>query len=109
MADFTITQGDARGMTRTLKDADGAVVNLTSASSVKFTMVDSDTVATIKINKVACVIVTAASGLVRYDFTTTDSNTPGVYLGEFEVIFADGQVHHFPTVKMTVEVLAKLA
>lgn len=45
----------------------------------------------------AAVLVDAASGIVRYDWAATDTNTPGSYLGEWQVTWPDGRKQTFPT------------
>ena len=57
--------------------------NLTGLS-VTFTMINTATGA-VKVNAAAATIVTAASGIVSYDFVAADVDTPGVYCGSFVV------------------------
>ena len=52
--------------------------------SVTFSMVNAATGAT-KVSGQPATIVTAASGIVSYDFATADVNTPGIYWGRFTV------------------------
>lgn len=52
--------------------------------SVTFTMINAATLAT-KISAQAATIVTAASGIVSYDFQAADVDTAGVYWGSFKV------------------------
>lgn len=52
--------------------------------SVTFTMINAATLAT-KVSAQAATIVTAASGIVSYDFVTADVDTAGVYWGSFKV------------------------
>jgi hypothetical protein len=55
-----------------------------SGLSVTFSMVNAAT-GTVKVNNAAATIVTAASGIVSYDFAAGDVDTPGVYWGSFTV------------------------
>ena len=52
--------------------------------TVTFSMVNAATGAT-KVSNQAATIVTAASGIVSYDFASADVNTPGIYWGRFTV------------------------
>ena len=62
------------------KGTDGilAVRDLTSTTSVKFSMVNRATGVTV-IDEDSASIVTAADGIVRYSFSAEDIATPGVY------------------------------
>ena len=52
--------------------------------SVTFSMVNAATGAT-KVSGQSATIVTAASGIVAYDFAAGDVDTPGIYWGRFTV------------------------
>lgn len=62
------------------KGTDGvlAVRDLSSSTSVKFSMVNAAD-STVVIDEEAATIVTAASGLVRFTFTAAQTLTPGIY------------------------------
>ena len=49
-----------------------------------------------KVASGAVTIVTAASGVVKYLWQAGDTDTPGVYEGEFQVTFSSGKVETFP-------------
>jgi len=63
--------------------ANDLVKNLTGLS-VTFTMINAAT-GVAKVSAAAATIVTAASGIVSYDFQATDVDTAGVYWGTFIV------------------------
>lgn len=91
---FYIKQNDTSpAMLATLQDANGNAINLTGAS-VRFHMrsigggnpvVDA-----------AATVVTAASGIVRYNWVAADTDTVGTYQAEFEVTYADASIETFP-------------
>ena len=96
MADpFVAKRNDTRQyLARTLTNADGTVIDLTSAS-VAFNMRlrGSDT---LKIDGGVVVVVLASAGTVRYEWATADLDTAGYYEGEFEVTFGDSTVITVP-------------
>ena len=68
-------------------------INLTG-QSVYFRMVDTKTGA-VKISSAAAVVVDAAQGKVRYDWTANDVDTPASYLAWF-IRDSGGLKEHFP-------------
>lgn len=74
---------------------DGSALDLTTATGVVFRM-RRDTESTFAFSR-AGVIVTAASGIVRYDWQASDTVTPGTYYGEFVITFAGGKQQTVPT------------
>lgn len=82
-------------------------VDLTSATGVKFIM-KAVVGGAITVNSPA-VIVTPASGVVRYDWAAADTALPGDYTAEWQVTWAGGKQQTFPTLTYhTVTVLADL-
>jgi hypothetical protein len=91
---FYIKQNDTSpAMLATLQDANGNAVNLTG-SSVRFHMrlIGKSTVV---VDETAT-IVTALSGVVRYDWSENDTEKKGSYQAEFEVTYADASIETFP-------------
>ncbi len=88
MADFTIKKNDLLPVIEAiLKDANGNVVDLTDATEVNFIMQaqDSDTPKVNTKSGTPATIVNPTGGQVRYSWTGTDTDTPGMYFAEFEV------------------------
>jgi len=92
---FYIGQNDtAAPITRDLKDAFGAPVNVTGAS-VRFSM-RVKPAGTVKVDAASATVVNGGIGRVRYTFSATNTNTADEYEGEFEVTFSDGSIQTFP-------------
>ena len=92
---FYIKQNDtASFLTRDLKDAFGAPVNVTAAAVVFSMRVKP--AGTVKVDEQGCTIVTAGIGRVRYEWTATNTNTADEYEGEFQVTYANGKIQTFP-------------
>ena len=94
---FYIKQNDtASFLTRDLKDAFGAPVNVTGAAVVFSMRVKP--AGSMKITRETAVIVTAGTGRVRYEWNSSDgdTNTADEYEGEFQVTYAYGKIQTFP-------------
>ena len=94
---FYIKQNDtASFLTRDLKDAFGAPVNVTGASVVFSMRVKP--AGTMKITRQDGVVVNAGIGRVRYEWASdgSDTNTADEYEGEFQVSYANGKIQTFP-------------
>jgi len=82
-----------------LQDVNGAALNLQTAvvSGITFTMKNLDT-DTVKVNQGACTLVTNGSdGMVRYSWTSSDTNAAGTYVGEFQILYNDATKLTVPT------------
>lgn len=106
MADFTLKRNDTRPAFGAALLSNEVAYNLTGAA-VKFIM-KADGSVTPKINA-AAVILDAATGLVEYQWTVTDTDTEGLYNAEWEVTDAEGKVITFPNDSyFTVEIVEDL-
>jgi hypothetical protein len=95
MARFNIKVGDtAPDLQATLKNSDGSVIDLSSASAVLFHMREKGT--TTALIESAATIVSAAGGVVKYVWQAGDTDTEGTYDGEFEITFNDGSISTVP-------------
>lgn len=91
---FYIKQNDTSPAIRaTLRDGDGDVINLTSAT-VRFHMRPIGST-TVKVDA-AGTVVTPAGGIVQYSWSEEDTDTVGAYQAEFEVTYLGGSVETFP-------------
>lgn len=80
----------------TLLDVEGDPVDLTGAS-VKFILASQGDPHTVLVDE-AAELEDAATGKVVYQWVDGDTDTPGSYDVEFEVVYLDGTVQTFPTV-----------
>lgn len=92
MADFYLKQNDTKpSIQATLKNADGTAIDLTDAT-VDFHM----SLNGVNVVDAAAVVVTALSGIVRYDWAAADTDTPGTYDIEWEITFVDASIRTVP-------------
>ena len=95
-ADFTIKQNATRPVyTQILTRIDGTIVDLTTATSVKFVM-RAETGATAAVNAAAAINAPATNGSVSYTFLATDTAIAGTYQVEFVVTYTGGAVEVLP-------------
>ena len=92
---FYIKENDtASFLTRDLKDAFGAPVNVTGAAVVFSMRVKP--AGTLKVTRQTCAIVAAGTGRVRYEWVAADTDTADEYEGEFQVTYGNGKIQTFP-------------
>lgn len=110
MSDFTIKSGDTLpSIEATLKDDTDTVVDLTG-SAVRFHLSSGTSKNNTNVIDAPAVIVNAAGGVVRYDWQTGDTDTPGKYVAEWEVTFGPGAIETFPNgADLTVNIFPELA
>lgn len=96
MVDFTIKTGNVLPLlTATLKDDAGVAADLTNAS-VAFRMRNL-TDDTVKVNSASAAVVgTPTAGNVAYTWQAGDTDTPGIYRGEWLVTFSGGRSASYP-------------
>ncbi len=107
MPDFVIKRNDELPAIRATLSSGGVPVNLSTATQVRFIMAPKNG-GPVKVNAPA-VVVEPAQGLIRYDWVSADTDTPGSYQAEWEVTWADGKSQTYPTTSYhTIDVLADL-
>ncbi len=79
----------------TLTDADDVAVNLAGAS-VMFLMRDISNSA-LTVRAAMSFVTDGSDGQVQYDWDPADTATAGMYIAEYEVTYATGEVQTFPT------------
>ena len=91
---FFLKQNDTSPSLRAkLVGPTGAVTNL-AGCSVRFHM-KLGSGSALKVDGIAS-IVDAPNGLVQYNWSPSDTNSVGQFIGEFEVTFPGGAVETFP-------------
>ncbi len=113
MSTFQIKRNDRLpSLTATLKQGVGttseAAIDLTTATSVKFIMKDAQTPGGTAKVAAAAVVVTPASGTVKYNWAAGDTDTPGTFSCEWEITFPGPLLQTVPsssydTVKIDVD------
>jgi len=91
-SEFILKQHDTLPiLTAILKDANGVVINL-AATTVTFKMGTENST---KITG-ATTVTDTLNGAVKYEWQANDTDTAGIFLGEFEVVHASGKRETFP-------------
>jgi hypothetical protein len=93
---FTIKRGDTGVSLEATLKIDGAAVNLTGVTSVKFYMRDTNGATSNKVDGADATVTDAAGGVVQYDWEAADVDAAGTYIAEFRVIAADGKPKSYP-------------
>ena len=95
-SDFVIKEGKLKPVLQaTLKDATNTGIDLSAASTVTFSMRALRST-TKTVDAGACTVVTAASGIVKYSWTSGDTDPIGQYEGEFTITWNDATVEIVP-------------
>ena len=91
---FNIKQNDTSPtLSVVIADSDGTAIDLTGASvQFKRRAVNSST---LKVNASAS-ITNASNGAVSYTFSSSNTDTSGLFQGEFQVTFSGGAIETFP-------------
>lgn len=96
MADWETKQNDTRPlMIAQLIDDDGAIINLTAATSVKMIARSRGSSGAPKINA-ACTFFNRPTGEVLYTWVSADTSSAGNFDFEFEITWNDGGTETIP-------------
>lgn len=106
MADFSLKSHDRLPSIQATLSSGGSPLDLTGAA-VSFIMAPVKG-GVPKVNA-AATVVTAGSGVVRYDWAAGDTDTPGSYQAEWQITWSDGRKQTVPTLTYhSINVLADL-
>lgn len=92
---FSIKQGDTRPVFLATLFSGNNVVDLTTASTAKLTLVDSAGSTTLSLAAMT-ILTPATNGQVSYAWQSADTATADTYQGEVKVTWGDGTIERFP-------------
>ena len=110
---FTIKRGDTGpALEVTLLDSDGTALDISGNLGVQFQMKErqyaGDGAVALKVDA-AATVVNASGGVVKYSWTSADTNEVGEFVGEFVVTAGDGTIRTVPSPSfITVRVVGDL-
>lgn len=92
--DLTISQGATTPvLSETITDQNGNSVNLTSATVIFIMRQLSSSTPTVN---AAATITNATAGQVTYSWSSADTATAGLYMGQFHCVLSGGSTYDFP-------------
>lgn len=95
MSIINVKQNDRRPVAEATITRGGVVVNLSTVSGVTFKMRPFGS-KTLKVDS-AAVVTDAVNGVVEYRWAVGDTETPGRYNQEWELLWPDDTTETFPT------------
>ena len=93
---YRITEGDTKPDLEAQLTEGQTASDITGNTSVTFTM-RRQNIGTVKVNAAAAVVDDASTGLVHYEWTSNDTDEPGIYEGKFQVNFSGGNRASYPS------------
>lgn len=97
MTDFVIKRNDTSpALEFQLQDGSGSGVDISGYNNVRFLMVDGETSVIDDTVAGNVSVPDAVNGIVKYEWSSSDTEKEGFYDGEFEVEYSDGTVETFP-------------
>lgn len=100
MPDFEITQGDLLPSFRVQIKEDGAILDLTTAVSadvIIYNDIGGGVPGTALLNLPAVIETPKTNGIVRYDWVAGQTNNPGLYLIQVEIMWPSSKPETAPT------------
>jgi len=95
---ITIKRNDRRPyIEASFTNPDGQPLNLTTATSITFTMSPQGTDTTPLINAQPAIITNATQGLAEYRWAAGNTATAGKFYAEFTITWPDGSTETHPT------------
>ncbi len=95
MSEWVTKRNDTKPLEMQLFDTDGDAVNMTGGTAV-FTMVGPAGLTTKKVDRGSVTVVTAGTGVIKYEWSSGETDTSGDFRGEVEVTYSDGTTETFP-------------
>ena len=98
MTVFEIKRNDTKPyLAATLQDSVGSALDLTNTSSISFNLSTNDNQFTSVLSGACVTTGLSGAGTVEYQWQASDTNRSGLYLGEFEVTYADSSILTLPS------------
>lgn len=92
--DLTISQnGTSPALAETITDQNGNALNLTGATVTFIMRQLSSSTPTVN---AAATVVSPSAGTVQYNWATTDTATPGIYMAQFHCVLSGGAIYDWP-------------
>ncbi|MBU1173288.1 MAG: hypothetical protein KKD44_27290, partial [Proteobacteria bacterium] len=89
-----LVAGDRKpSLVHTLKDTAGTVIDLNAVSNAFFRMTNMKT-DIVALNDVTATISDATAGIVTYNWAAGDTSVPGMYAGDWKLIYDTGEIYH---------------
>jgi hypothetical protein len=97
MSVFQIKRNDTKPFLAVqFTDSTGSAIDLTDTTGISFNLATNDNQFTSVLSG-AAVITGSTTGNVQYEWSASDTNRSGLYLGEFEATFNDATILTLPS------------
>lgn len=109
MADFSIKAHDLMPSIQVGLSVGGQPLDLSAATGVRFIMKATGGAGAVTVAAAATIVAPPSAGNVRYDWVAGDTDTPGLYQGEWEITWPGPKKQTAPTTTYhSIEILADL-